>query len=124
MALGPMHLLHALDDVDRDANRARLVRYRPGDGLPDPPGRVGRKLEPTLPLELLDGADEPEHPLLDQIEEGETLVPVVLRDRDDQAEVALDHPALRRHVALLDPLRELDLVGGREERVPSDLAQE
>jgi hypothetical protein len=51
------------------------------------------------------------------------LVAVVLRDRDDQAEVALDHAPLRLHVAALDPLGELDLVGGRQQRVAPDLAE-
>ena len=81
-------------------------------------------LRPALPLELLDGADEAEHAFLDEVEEGEALVAVVLRDRDDEAEVALDHPPLGLHVAPLDPLGELDLVGGGQERVAPDLPQE
>ena len=49
---------------------------------------------------------------------------VLLRDRDDEAEVGVDHPLLRRLVAALDPLRELDLLPGREERVAGHLVQE
>ncbi len=124
VALGALHLLHPLDDVDGDADRPRLVRNRTSDGLADPPGRVRRELEPAAPFELLDGADEPEHAFLDEIEEGEALVAVVLGDRDDQAQVGLDHPLLGRHVAALDALRELDLLGGGEQRVTADLAQE
>ena len=63
-------------------------------------------------------------PFLDEVEEGEALVAVVLRDRDDEAQVALDHPPLRLHVAALDPLGELDLVGGGQERMAPDLPQE
>jgi hypothetical protein len=124
MALGPVHLLHALDHVDGDADRPRLVGNGARDGLANPPRRVCRELEAALPLELLDGADEPEHPFLDEVEERETLVAVVLGDRDDEAEVALDHPALRFHVAPLDALGELDLVCGGQERMPADLTQE
>src|ERR671919_802241 len=47
-----------LDHVDRDANGASLVRDGAGDGLTDPPGRIGRELEPTLVVELLDCSHE------------------------------------------------------------------
>ena len=63
-------------------------------------------------------------PFLDQIEEGEALVAVVLGDRDHQPQVRLDHPFLRVHVAALDPLRELDLLGCRQELMPAGLPQE
>ena len=85
---------------------------------------VGRELEAAPPVELLDCADEAERALLDEVEEREPLVAVVLRDRDDEPEVRLDHPLLRLHVAALDPLRELDLLRGRQELVPARLAQE
>ena len=110
--------------MHRHADRPRLVRDRAGDGLADPPGRIRGELETAAPLELLDGADQAEHALLDEIEERQSLVAVVLGDRDDQAQVRLDHPPLGRHVAALDPLGELDLLGGGEQRVASDLAEE
>src|SRR4029079_16095390 len=72
---------------------------------------------------LLDGADEAEGAFLDQVEERETLVAVVLSDRDDEAEVRLDHPLLRGSVAALDPLRELDLLRGGQQMVAAGLAQ-
>src|SRR5919197_1397782 len=53
-ALGTVHLLEPLDDVDRHADRARLVREGAGDRLADPPGRVGRELVAASPVELLD----------------------------------------------------------------------
>ena len=110
--------------MDRHPDRPRLVGERPGDRLADPPGRVGRELVAAAPVELLDGADEAERSFLDQVEEGETLVAVVLRDRDDEAEVRLDHPLLRGSVAALDPLRQLDLLRRRQQLVPAGLAQE
>src|SRR4029079_5064509 len=109
LALGTADLVELLDDVDRDADRSRLVGERAGDRLADPPGRVGRELEALAVVELLRGADEAERALLNQVEEGQALVSVVLRDRDDQAEVRLDHLLLRVEIAALDALREVDL---------------
>src|SRR5262249_6262561 len=124
LALGAADLVELLDDVDRDADRAGLVGERAGDRLADPPGRVGRELEALAVVELLRGADEAERALLDQVEEGEPLVAVVLRDRDDEAEVGLDHLLLGVEVTALDPLREVDLLLGREEADLADVLQE
>src|SRR5581483_9518892 len=55
-ARGARQLLLPLDDVHRDADRARVVRDRALHRLPDPPRRVGRELVPTAPVELLHGA--------------------------------------------------------------------
>src|SRR3954453_13405647 len=123
-ALGAVHLLHALDDVHGHADRARLVGERARDRLADPPRRVRRELVAAAPVELLDRTDQAERAFLDQVEEGETLVAVVLRDGDDETQVRLDHPLLRVHVAALDLLRELDLLRSREERVLAGLAEE
>ena len=49
---------------------------------------------------------------------------VALGDRDDEAEVRLDHHALRDRVAALDALRERDLLGGREQLVAADVGEE
>ena len=59
--------------MDRDPDRARLVRERPGDRLADPPGGVGRELEASALVELLRGADESEGALLDQERETAAL---------------------------------------------------
>src|SRR3712207_1515255 len=101
--------------------------FRSGDGagdrLADPPGRVRRELVAAPVVELLDRADQAERALLDQVEEREPAAEVALRDRDDKAQVGLDHVLLRGHVATLDPLRELDLLGGGQELHAADRAQ-
>src|SRR5207247_2876111 len=58
------------------------------------------------------------------VEEGKPLVAVALRNGDDKTQVRLDHPLLRLLVAALDALCELDLLRGRQQRVPPGLAQE
>ena len=72
------------------ADKARMIRMpvhiveRARDRLADPPGRVGRELEPAPPVELLDRPDQAQRALLDQVEERQALIAVVLGDRDDQ----------------------------------------
>ena len=97
--LGADDLVVLVDDVDGHANRAALVGDRARDGLADPPRRIRRELVAAAPVELLGGADEADRPLLDEIEERQPLVAVALRNRDDEAEVRLDHLLLRAQVA-------------------------
>src|SRR3954452_11056107 len=115
LALGATDLVELLDDVDRDADRPGLVGEGARDGLADPPGRVGRELEALAVIELLRRADEAQRALLDEVQEREPLVAVVLGDRDDQAQVRLDHLLLCVEVAALDALGEVDLLLGGEE---------
>jgi hypothetical protein len=110
--------------VHRHADLARLVRDAALHGLADPPGCVRRELEALAPVELLDGADEADDALLDQVEEREPVALVALRDRDDQPQVRVDHLLLRVHVAALDALGELDLLLLGQERIAADLVHE
>src|SRR4051794_29294853 len=124
LALGAADLVQLLDDVHRDPDGPRLVGERAGDRLADPPGGVGRELEALAVVELLRRADEPERALLDEVQERQALVAVVLGDRDDQAEVGLDHLLLRVQVAALDAPREVHLFLGREQPDLADVLQE
>src|SRR5215211_6425011 len=124
LALRTADLVELLDDVDRDADRARLVGERAGDRLADPPGRVRRELEALAVVELLRRADQPERALLDQVQERQALVAVVLGDRDHQAQVGLDHLLLGVEVAALDAAGEVDLLLRREQPDLADVLQE
>src|SRR4051812_10258062 len=124
LALGAADLVELLDHVHGDADRARLVRQGAGDRLADPPGRVGRELEALAVVELLRRADETEGALLDEVQERQALVAVVLGDRDDQAQVRLDHLLLGVEVAALDALGEIDLLLRREQTDLPDVLQE
>src|SRR5215211_7018989 len=86
-ALDPVVLVDLLDHVHRDPDRTSFVGYRPGDGLTDPPRRVGRELEALAVVELLDGPHQPDVALLDQIEQRDAPSGILLRDGDDEPEV-------------------------------------
>src|SRR5919112_153534 len=122
--LRPVELHAPLVDVRRDANRRGLVRDRALAGLADPPGGVGRELEALAPVELLDGAVQSDHALLDQVAELQPVALVALRDRDHETQVRVDHPLLRRRVATLDALREGDLLRRGEQRIAAGLVHE
>ena len=121
---GAVQLDPPLLDVHRDADRLRLVRDRALAGLADPPGRVGRELVALAPVELLGGAVQADDALLDEVQQRHVVTLVALRDRDDEAEVRVDHPLLRGSVALLDALREVHLVGGGQQLVPAGRVHE
>ena len=123
LALDVHDLVELLDHVDRDADRPPLVRDRARDRLADPPGRVRGELVAAPVVELLDRPDEPERALLDQVQERQPAPEVALGDRDDEAQVGLDHLLLGVQVAALDPLGQRDLALGREQLHAADRAQ-
>jgi hypothetical protein len=117
-------LVQLLDHMHRDTNRAPLVGDRASHRLANPPRCVGRKLVALAVVELLDGANQSERAFLNQVEEGEAATEIALGDRDNEAQIGLDHVHLGPHVAALDPLGQGDLLVGAEKRNASDLAQE
>ena len=96
LALDVDDLVELLDHVDRDADRPALVGDRARDRLADPPRRVRRELVAAAVVELLDRADEAQRALLDEVQEGQAAAEVALGDRDDEAQVGLDHVRLGR----------------------------
>ena len=122
--LDPADLPFLVEDVHRHANRPSLVRHSPLNRLTDPPRRVGRELVSAPPVELLDRTDQPQDALLDQVDQREIVALVALGDRDDEAEVGVDHPFLGLLISTLDPLGELELLPRRQQRIASHLVEE
>src|SRR5690606_12557338 len=91
LTLGADDLVDRLDHVHRDADGAGLVGDRAGDRLTYPPGGVGRELVAAAVLELVDRLHQADVALLDQVQELQAAVGVFLGDRDDEAQVGLDH---------------------------------
>ena len=118
------HLALTLLDVDRDPDRPGRVRQRPLHRLPNPERGVGRELESPPPVELLCGADQPEHALLNQVGERQSEVLVLASVRDHQPEVGVDHLLLGLQIPALDPLRQVDFLSCGEQRMAGRLAEE
>ena len=118
------HLALVAHEVDRQLDGAGLGVHPALDRLADPPRRVGGEAVAAAPVELLDGADEAEDALLDQVEQRQLGALVLLGDRDDQPQVGVDHPVLGVEVAALDPLGELDLLVRGQQPVAADLVEE
>ena len=123
LPLNASELVDDLDHVDGDADGASLVRHGAGDRLPDPPRRVGRELVALGVVELLDGADEAEISLLDEVEEEHASTRVTLGERDDESEVRLEKVVLRVTTVVGDPFEfasvlGVDLLGGRRASLP------
>src|SRR5471032_631529 len=94
VARGADELVDGLDHVHRNADGARLIGDGSGDGLADPPRRIGSELVAALVFELVDRLHQADVAFLNQVEELQAAVGVLLRDRYDQAEVRLDQLGL------------------------------
>src|SRR5207245_10433859 len=91
---------------------------------PDPPDRTGDELDVARGIESPRGLDEPEVPLVNQIEKGHAESAVALRVADDEPEIAFDQARKRGVVSLaLDALAEIALLVGGEARQLGDLPQ-
>ena len=87
---------HRFDHVHRNADGARLVGDGAGDGLTNPPRRVGGELVPAAVFVFLHRLHQAGVAFLNQVDEAESPVAVLLGDRHHQPEVAvgkllLDH---------------------------------
>ena len=81
-----VQLLHHMNG---NSDRAGLISYR----LADAPRRICREPKPLAVIEPLNRPNQPQHSLLNQIQE-RRLVAIPLSDRDHQPPVGLDQPLL------------------------------
>ena len=109
--------------VHGQAHRARLVHDGPLDALAYPPGGIGGKTEPAFRLELVDGPHQADVALLDHVEQDHAAVDVMLGDRNDQAQIVLDHGLPGFEVALLGQSGVMHLLRRRQQRPRADLVQ-
>ena len=84
--------------VHGDADGTRLIGNRAGDSLPNPPRRVGGKLEALGVVELLHCLHQTEVALLNQVEQAHGVLAapnVLLGNRHDKAQVRFAQAAFR-----------------------------
>src|SRR5215211_486598 len=103
--------------------RPALVGHSPLDGLPDPPGGVGREAEALLRVELVRCSHETYVALLDEVPERQSHPAVLLCDRDDEPQVLLDELGPCRLVAFPCPPAEIYLLLVGKESSRTDLPE-
>ena len=91
LLLHPHQFVDRLDHVDRNADRARLIRNRAGNRLANPPSGVSRKFVPAPILKFLDRFHQAHVSFLDQVQKREAAIGVFLGDGNDQPKVGFDH---------------------------------
>ncbi len=100
---GADQLVDGLDHVHRDTDGARLVGNRAGDRLANPPRCIGRELVAAAILELVHRLHQADVAFLNQVEELQSAIRVLLRNRNHESKVGFDQLALGLlgiHVAL------------------------
>src|SRR3989475_520219 len=115
---GADQLVDGLDHVHRDPDGPGLIGDGAGDGLADPPRRVGAELVAPLVLELVHGLHQTDVPLLDQVQELQPAVGVLLGDADHEPQVGLDQLGLAALDLFLGLVQKFDalaeLFGGNQ----------
>src|SRR5690554_311052 len=91
LARHAIEFVDGLNHVHRNPDGAGLVGDGTGDGLPDPPGSVGRELVPTAVFKLIHGFHQANVAFLDQVQELQATVGVFLGNRNNQTQVGLNH---------------------------------
>ena len=110
-------------DVDREAYQFTLVDDRALDELPDPPGCIGAEPKSPLVIEFLNGFDQAQIALFDDIGEWKAAVHIPFADTDDQPQVRFDHLPAGVFIACHDPLTKLLLLFKGEQGGAPNFAQ-
>src|SRR5258708_5326988 len=109
LARRPDQLIDGLDHVNRNTDGSRLISDGAGNGLPDPPCGIRRKLVTAAVFELVHGFHQTDVAFLDQVQKLQPAIRVLLGNGNHQAHVGFDKFALGGftvNVALNDfPLR-------------------
>ena len=106
-------LVDGLDHVHGNTDGTGLVGDSARDGLTDPPRGVRGELKALLVVELLDGADQTEVALLNQVQEQHAAADIALGDGDDQTQVCADERLLGFEAHVLNA-RKTTHLGTRE----------
>ena len=109
--------------MHRDADDPPLIGNGPGDGLPDPPCRVGREPEPPVRFKLFCRLHQAKVPFLNEVKEGQPPPGIPLGHRDHQPQVGFaQFPPGIRIPGLRGPGKR-QLLFHCQQRHPADLLQ-
>lgn len=81
--------------MNRDADGARLISNRPGNRLTDPPGCIGGELIAATILKFINGLHQANVSFLNEVQELQAAISIFLRNRNNEAEIGLNHFFLR-----------------------------
>ncbi len=109
--------------VSGDSDRLASVHERASDERFDPVSGVGTEAGVHRRVEALNGAEQAEIALFNQIFKIQSVADVAAGDVDDQAEVGPHHPLARFVVAVLDAVDELLFFLGVEQGRLVNLAE-
>ena len=112
-----------LDHMHGNADGSGVVGNGAGDGLPDPPRRVGGEFIALGIVKFPDRLDEAKIALLNKVEQRQATADIALRDGYDKAQIRLDHRIVRRFIALGEAFGDLRLLLARQERDLADLLE-
>ncbi len=116
-------LIDGLHHMDRDPDGPGLVGDGPGDGLTDPPGGIGREFEALAVVKFLHSLDQPQVPLLNQIQEQHSAAHIALGNADHQTQVRLCQTLFGLFISQFQPLGQVDLLLSGEQGHLADLFQ-
>src|SRR3989454_774116 len=85
-----IELVDRLDHVHRNADGARLIGDRAGDGLTNPPRCIRRKFVAAAPLELVHRFHQADIAFLNQVEKLQSAIGIFLGDRNNQPQVGFN----------------------------------
>ena len=119
----PPPLGQQLDHVGGDANGLGRVHQRPLDRLLDPVAGVGAETRVHRRVEPLDGAQQAEVALFDEVLQPQPFAGVAASDVDDESQIGPHHTVACLAVAVFDLVGELLFLFRIEQRRLVDLTQ-
>ena len=87
--------------MHRQPNGTGLIHQSPLNGLPDPPGGIGRESVTQFRVKFFNGSHQTQIALLDQIQKFKATIDIASGDFNYQPQIAFNHPMPRRFTSSL-----------------------
>ena len=116
-------LVDGFHHVYRDADGPCLIGNRTGDGLTNPPGRIGGEFKTLGVVKFLHRFDQTQVAFLNQIQKLHPASNISFCNADNQSKVRFRKTLSGIRVPLCHPLCQLDLLLGSQQRHATDFLQ-